>query len=381
MHRTTLISLAIAASLTLPLAAHAAVEVAQLGQNTISVEGLLQADGNWYQSDRRDLGDDRMRMRRAEFIVKGDTGGALDWVVGWDAKAEKFLDTNLRARFDHAGLDHSLQLGQFKQPNSLEELTSTRANDFISKATVTNTYAIARRVGLGYGLRGENWSLDASVFGDELTSGLAEGEGFAARATWAPIHGEQRNLHLGINHASHRLAADTLRLRARPNADLADLRLVDTGNLPASDRLASTGLEAMWSDGPLKLQGEYYLARGQRQSGADMDSHGGYASVVYNLGGHAWGYSGSGPSAPKAGGIANGLWQLGLRWDALDLDDGQVRGGNMQALTLGVNYAVGAHARFALNWVKLRSERWDNTAGAVLDDDPTITEARLQLHW
>src|SRR3546814_8615559 len=47
--------------------------------------------------------------------------------------------------------NHFIQAGQFKQPNSLEELSSTKNNDFISKAMVTNTFAVARRLGVGAG--------------------------------------------------------------------------------------------------------------------------------------------------------------------------------------------------------------------------------------
>ena len=43
-----------------------------------------------------------------------------------------------------------MQVGQFKQPNSLEELSSTKNNDFISKAMVTNTFGVARRLGGAY---------------------------------------------------------------------------------------------------------------------------------------------------------------------------------------------------------------------------------------
>ena len=68
----------------------------------------------------------------------------MEWVVGYDAKADKFLDTNVKYKL-LGNANHFLQLGQFKQPNSPEELSSTKNNDFISKAAVTNTYAIARR--------------------------------------------------------------------------------------------------------------------------------------------------------------------------------------------------------------------------------------------
>lgn len=374
--------LAAALLLALSAPADAAVPLAKAGDHTISFEGMVQADANWYDSDRADLGDDRLgRIRRTELILKGAGGGPLDWVIGWDAKAEKFLDVNVRGRWETGSYRHSVQVGQFKQPTSLEELSSTRNNDFISKAAVTNTFVVARRVGVGYTVRRDQWSLSASGFGDELTSGQAEGAGWAARATWAPLDADGRTLHLGLNHSRHDVADDTLRLRSRPQADLTDVRLVDTGRLPGTTDLRGTGLEAMWLDGPLKLQAEYVQARGQRRNAADMDSHGAYASAVYNLGGHAWKYDNGVPAMAKADDVAGGIWQLAARYEQLDLDDGAVRGGRMQALTLGVNWYVTPYAKLALNWVNIDSERFNSAAGTALADDPSITELRAQFHW
>lgn len=364
--------------LTCP-AADAAVTLTRSGNHSIGLEGLIQGDANSYDSDRRDLGDDRLgRLRRAEFILKGAGGGPLDWVLGWDAKSEKFLDVNLRGRWKAAGLDHSLQAGQFKQPNSLEELSSTKGNDFIAKAAITNTFAVSRRLGAGYGLSDDRWSLAASMFGDELTGGGAEGDGWAARATWAPLQHSGKTLHLGLSHAHQEVAG--LRIRARPNADLTDVRLVDTGMLDNAHRHKTTGLEALWLAGPLKLQAEHTSARTKRHQGHDVETRGLYASALYNLGGSSWKYDKGLPSPPSVESNSH-LWQLGARIDRLDLDDGDVRGGRMQALTLGLNWLVGEHLKVALNQVWVDSERLERDAARTASDDPAITELRVQLHW
>ena len=148
--RHTLV-LALLAAVAAP-AAHAEVAIDVIGGSEVSFEGLVQADGNWFDNDLADLNgasvngkDSEFELRRAELVLKGKGPGNIEWVVGYDAKADKFLDTNLKYKIGGNG-NHYLQLGQFKQPNSLEELSSTKNNDFISKATVTNTYAAARRL-------------------------------------------------------------------------------------------------------------------------------------------------------------------------------------------------------------------------------------------
>ena len=376
------LTLALLAALVAP-AAHAEVAIDVIGGSEISFEGLVQADGNWFDNDVVDLngvganGDDsEFELRRAELVLKGKGPGNIEWVLGYDAKADKFLDTNIKYKLG-GDSNHYLQVGQFKQPNSLEELSSTKNNDFISKAAVTNTYAVARRLGVGYSYGSNDWSLTASYFGRELTRNLAHGPGYGLRGTWAPINEKGKVLHFGLAYANYDTPDDTFRVRSRPNADLATVRLVDSGNLTDADRVATTSLEGLWIQGPFKLQGEYYSSDVQRYraGSGDYTSTGAYLSGLWNVTGETWSYKGGTPgtSGPKE--PATGMWQLGLRYDTLDLDDGSVLGGQMDIITAGVNYYWRSNYKVALNYVKVSSERRD------VSDDPSILEARLQFFW
>ncbi|WP_149196207.1 OprO/OprP family phosphate-selective porin [Luteimonas suaedae] len=397
--------LALLAALAAP-AAHAEFEIGEFGGTSVSFEGLLQADYDHYNSDVADLdgdpGDGRnsdQELRRAELVLKGKGPGGFDWVVGYDAKADKWLDVNGRLRF---GADRTqfLQVGQYKQPNSLEELSSTKNNDFIAKAMTTNTFGVSRRLGAAYGIAGDDWTATASWFGRELTSGQAEGSGYGVRGTWAPLNDDGRIVHLGLSYVDFDTPDDGARLRTRPNADLAGVRLVDTGTLLDADRQSVLGVEAMWINGPVKLQGEYMRAGIDRigtatQTSGDFSGHGWYVSGLWNVAGETWGYKGGVPSTPKAGGGNRGLWQVGLRYDRVDLDDGRlsapapgempvpegVLGGEMDAWTVGVNWYWRDHVKLALNYVDVSSTRYNGAAGAFVDDEPSIVEARLQLHW
>lgn len=360
-------------------ATQAAVPVGTFGGSEISFEGLVQADSNWYDSDLVDLDSDPgdgsdhdHELRRAELVLKGKGPGDFDWVVGYDAKSDKWLDVNVGFGFDGG---HSLQVGQFKQPNSMEELSSTKNNDFISKAMTTNTFAVSRRLGAAYAYTADDWTLTASSFGRELTSGGAHGSGYGVRGTFAPINDGGNILHFGLSYVDHDTDADTLRLRTRPQADLAGVRLVDTGTLLDTDRIATTGIESFWARGPFKLQGEYMLADVSRHDNADYSATGGYLSALYNVTGEGWSYKGGTPGTAKPENPARGMWQLGLRYDTIDLDDGSVEGGQMDALTAGVNWYWQKNFKLAVNYVQVDSER----QGA--SDDPDIVEARLQFFW
>ena len=359
--------------------AHAGVEIDTIGGSEVSFEGMVQADNSWYDNDLADLdgdagdgSDSDSELRRAEIVLKGKGPGAFDWVVGYDAKGDKWLDVNVGYDF---GGGHGLTVGQFKQPNSLEELSSSKNNDFISKAMTTNTFAVSRRLGVAYGYAADDWSLTASSFGRELTSGGAHGSGYGVRGTFAPINTDRTILHLGLSYVDQDTDADTLRLRTRPQADLAAARLVDSGTLRDTDRLATTGVEAFWAHGPLKLQGEYMQADVSRQENADYAATGGYLSAIYNLTGEGWNYKGGTPGTAKPENPARGMWQLGVRYDTIDLDDGSVEGGQMDALTAGVNWYWRKNFKLAVNYVQVDSERQG------ISDDPDIIETRLQFFW
>jgi phosphate-selective porin OprO/OprP len=362
--------------------AHAGVDLGTIAGSETSFEGMIQTDGYWYDSDIANLdadagdgSDTDFGLRRAELVLKGKGPGGFDWTVAYDASGDgKFLDAFGRYRFG-GRLAPYLQVGQFKQPIGLEELSSSKNNDFIAKALVTNTFAVSRRLGIGSGIGGDDWGLAASLFTRELTRDRAHGGGYGLRGWWAPVNGDGNVLHLGVSRVDHDTDADTLRLRARPGADMAN-RLVDTGSLTDTDRVATTGFEALWMRGPLKLQGEYMRSRVSRVGGAgDFTGTGGYASALWNLTGESWGYKGGTPSTPTAAEPHKGLWQLGVRYDRLDLDDGTTLGGTLDTLTTGVNWYWREHFKVALNYVDVSSDR-----GGVADD-PSIIEARVQLHW
>jgi Phosphate-selective porin len=397
----SLLPVAVATALAAPVA-HAEVAIDVIGGSEITFEGLVQADGNWFHNDVADLNgvakngeDSEFELRRAELVLKGKGPGNIDWVVGYDAKADKFLDTNLKYRLGGNG-NHFLQLGQYKQPNSLEELSSTKNNDFISKATVTNTYAVARRLGVGYGVGDGNWSLAASAFGRELTRDLAHGSGYGLRGTFTPINQSGQVLHLGLSYADYDTDADTLRLRARPNADLATVRLVDSGELRDSDRIATFGAEAMYITGPLKFQGEYFNAKVKRYDHDDYRSDGFYLSGVWNVTGETWGYKGGVPTTGLPNAPASGMWQLGARFDRINLDDGALRapavaggaplvdgvlGGRMDIWTIGANWYWRSNTKVALNYVMVDSRKYSSAARSYVADKPDILEARLQFFW
>jgi phosphate-selective porin OprO/OprP len=376
--------------------ASAQIAIDSIGGSDLTLEGLIQADANWYDSDVADLdgdpddGDDAdYQLRTAQIYLKGKGPGNFDWVLGYDGKADKWLDANARYKFGDGR--QFVQLGQFKQPNGLEELSAAKHNDFMSLAMVSTTFTVGRRLGAGYSIghpydrtsghaedgfeRHGDWGVTVSYFGRELTRNLAHGSGYGVRGTWALMNAEQRILHFGLSYVDYDTPADTLRLRARPNADLTSVRLVDTGSMTDTDRVSTLGVESFWVNGPFKLQAEYMTTSVDRMESQDFSGSGGYMSGLWNVTGQTWKYKGGEPATQVGNATGAGMWQLGLRYDVLDLNDDAVSGGRVETITVGVNWYWRSHFKVVLNHVVVNSER------AGVDDDPGITEARLQFYW
>jgi phosphate-selective porin OprO/OprP len=384
LSRSTL-SVALLAALVAP-AAHAEVALDVIGGSEVSFEGLVQADFYDFSVDNIDYGADSatdldgdeylQELRRAELVLKGKGPGNFEWVLGYDAKDDKFLDANVKYKFGN-NANHYLQVGQFKQPGAtLEELSSTKNNDFISKASITNSLGTPRRVGIQYNFGDANWGLTGSYFSRELTRNREHGNGYSARGYWAPINEAGSILHFGASYTDKDTDGDAIRLRARPMADMVSTRFVDTRSLINSDRSSNIGVEGLWIHGPFKLQAEYMGTDVERYGDFDdFSGDGYYVSGLWNVTGETWGYKGGTPTTGLPDDPSKGMWQLGLRYDAIDLTDGAVVGGEMDSITAGVNWYWRSNFKFMLNYAMVNQDKGD------LEDNPDVLEARVQFYW
>lgn len=408
LSRSTL-SVALLAALAAP-AAHAEVALDVIGGSEVSFEGLVQADFYKFGVDTIDYGVDAnattacststdcdgkeylQEMRRAELVLKGKGPGNIEWVLGYDAKDDKFLDANVKYKFGN-NANHFVQVGQFKQPGAtMEELSSTKNNDFIAKSSITNSVGTPRRVGIQYNIGDVNWGVTGSYFSRELSRNREHGAGYALRGYWAPINEAGNILHIGASYLDKDTDADALQLRARPMADMVSRRFVDTGKMINSDRNSVIGVEGLWVKGPFKLQTEYMTTDVKRYgSFDDYSADGYYVSGLWNITGETWGYKAGVPTTGLPDDPAKGMWQVGLRYDTIDLDDGSpiagtnrvdgVLGGKMDSWTVGVNWYWRSNFKFMLNYVMVDQEKYSTTLRANTEDNPNVVEARAQFYW
>jgi phosphate-selective porin OprO/OprP len=165
-----------------------------------------------------------------------------------------------------------------------------------------------------------------------------------------------------------------MQFRQRPESRPDGSRLVDTGAIPADSAL-TYGLEAAWAGGPFSVQGEYMATSVDVIGGPDADFDGYYVFGSWFVTGESRRYSKGAFSGPKIADANKGAWEVALRYSNVNLNDGLVLGGEMDNITLGVNWYARSGVRFMFNYIAVTSE----VAG--VDNDPSILQFRTQVSF
>ena len=356
-------------SMSLLLAVTAAF-AAEDNTPTISFAGRIQADHTRYDGGTFPYADgSEARRLRAGF------GGNL--TSDWEYKVEyDFAPDDPEVKdvyFRYTGFRNTrITLGNFKVFSSLDELTSSNNITFTERG-LPNALVTARRTALGYQTWSDNFTFTAATYTHEPNN-LERGTGTAVRYVYHPRLANDALLHLGINAAIESPDDDTARLRSRPELHQDSHRLVDTGTFLNVDDTTKLGFEAAYTKGRFSAQGEFIRKTINRDGTSDPTFDGYYAYVSYFLTNDTRAYTNSdgifGTVSPSSD---SGAWEVAARFSALDLNDGLIRGGDADAITLAVNYYMTRDLRFQANYVFTESDR-----GGV-SDDPNGLQLRIRF--
>lgn len=335
---------------------------------SFQVGGRLQLDAAAYDADQdgNDFGDGT-RVRRAFLDVRGTAYEHWNYRFQYDFARPGGSDSSARGIRDawvqYAGFGPAITVGQFKEPFGLEHLASSLHTTFIERG-LTNAFTPDRRIGLGISDNGERWTYALGVFGETAEGDVAdegdEGWDITGRVTYAPLNNNGNVVHLGLAGRQHTPedSSNSLRFRERPESNITNVRLIDTGTLTDVEDIQFAGLEAAAVFGPFSLQSEWIDTQVSRDNGADdLDFSAWYAYASLFLTGESRPYKNGvfDRIKPKStvgqGGI--GAWEVALRYSEADLTDGSIIGGEEENLTVGVNWYATQNVRFAANYVKV----------------------------
>lgn len=356
----------LASSITLTLAMNAFPAYAESDWRW-SAAGNTHLD--WNRIDDQDQTTSNSGIRRARLAVSLKAPQGFDAKVEYDVYANVWTDMFVRWR---PSANHSLRLGQYKQPLYLDELTSDRYTMFMEQG-LPSSFAIARRLGLEYGYTDGPWRATVSAY-DGNAQGREGGSGLAARLTWAPINNGNSVLHFGLAAASEEPDDRVARFNSRAEASNFSPRRFDTGTITDVSKIRRTGLEALWIEGPWSVQGEYLRSDLSRSGSSDLAFDGWYLETSWFPSGDRRGYKDGAIDRPDLGDDKR-AFELALRVSHLNLEDGLVRGGDTTDFTVGATWYVNPNVRLVANYIRVDGERG---SAAV---DPNILEARIQLSY
>ncbi len=338
----------------------------------IEFGGRIQADATYYNNDVFKY-QDGSEVRRARLFIRGDLTENWDYKFQYDFAPDQPESRDVYIRYN--GLDNTrITLGNFKVFGGLEELTSSNNMTFTERG-LPNALVKGRRVGVGYQNWNERYSIAISAYGHEANN-LARGRGVSGRFAYRPNLGEGKILHLGLHIARDDDDDGTTRLRTRPETHQDSHRIIDTGTLIDIDQRNTLGFEVSYVNGRFSAQSEVTNQKVKRKFASDFNAEGGYVYVSYFLTDDSRPYSNIDaafatlrPSADSAGA---GAWEIAARFSTLDLNDGLIRGGKVDSMTLGLNYYMTSDLRFTANYVMAEGETVSGT------DEPGAVQLRLR---
>lgn len=335
------------------------------GNFKLKIGGRIQADWAWISEDANveaAIGkqQDGTEFRRARLYFSGDI----------------YENVFFKTQFDFAGGDADfkdvyvgvkgvpvvghIRVGHFKEPFSLEELTSSKYITFMERS-LPNVFAPSRNSGVAiYNAELDKrmtWAVglfrDTDGYGDSDDNSTSA----SVRVTGLPWYAEKgkRLAHVGVAY-NLQTPDDTVRFRSRPEMHFSD-RFVDTGSF-AADRVGKLGLEGALVYGPFSVQSEYILADVDSVATGDPGFSAFYVYAGYFLTGEHRKYKNSAGTFSRVKPKRNfgkdggpGAWEVAVRYSMLDLNDAAVSGGKLEDVTAGVNWYLNPNARFMLNYV------------------------------
>ncbi len=349
----------------------------------------------------------------------------------------------------------NMRIGNQQDWLSMEHIESARFLDFMERAPIMDCFTGANNNGYTPGISIFNMSQnkrlawEAGIYKNNVyDSGFPYSIGtnaltYNGRVTCTPFYDEPSDgrylMHLGCGGEYRTLNTeeasytngDNVRVRDRGQlrnaSSTLDPNYADTGNFFAkSQGVVCPEFAFLW--GPLLIQSEWcasYFNNAQTTqnvlinpaTGLPISNTGvalgqvfqqaGYIEAMYFLTGENRQYNRQSGvfnrvvpfenwSLTRGAGCCGwGAWQACLRFDWVDLNSGNVKGGNVQDVTVGLNWFLNSNARFQINyvctWVNNSASPLVNAGnanvgflqGSLFTGDATINQlgARMDFNW
>ena len=361
------------------------------GKTTFAVDARVMVDAGWVVKDgAADIGDDT-DVRHLWLGVSGKSGD-------WRYKVQTSIDNNSvgvkDAYIAFDGIKNvPITAGNFYENNGLEIMSGNLNTTFMEGGSGITAFRTLRHLGVSVDPYGDNWGAQIGLFGDGVADPAVaandEGWSFASRFTFAPVMSDDMLLHLGGSwrYRTPDSPLEQVRFKASGESHVIGETLVDTGNVNGVESYTTAALEAMYRVGGFTVMSEYNVTDLNRNALPEPSFAGGYVSLGWMITGEAREYNAKrglvGRLKPSANfatsGDGLGAWEVAARYNTLDLTDEGVNGGEMDSVTVGLNWYPTQFTRLMLNYV--RNDLDATGPVAFRETDPEYVMLRAQADF
>lgn len=369
------------------------------GDRLFKVKGRIQADANYVRGPGS-LEDKGLGFSNEARRIRLGAEGALG--AGFDYKLELELSDNAVDLVDtyvgyHTG-PWQIRLGNQNSFQSLDELTGDTSGSVMERAAFTDAFNFERRLGLAFQYGKGPWLAQAGVFTDDIgalsndSDGVDGGDennsyGLDGRLVFAPKLGD---LQLHFGGSAHyrrlgRLAESETRYRQRPYVHSTNTRLIGTPVMNVSEE-DHYGVEFAAIRGRWHAAAEYHALTANRVDASTVTFQGAYAEAgVFLTKGDHRGYKEGifrveKPAHPMGdGGMGSLLFTL--RYDWLDLNDRDIRGGTQNGYIAALVWEPIQNLRFNVNYALLSYTGAKPTESGKTDYDAQVVGTRFELDF
>ncbi|MEM8884686.1 MAG: porin, partial [Planctomycetota bacterium] len=268
------------------------------GNFSIKFGGRAQFDMVWADSDDNastELGENEVGFRRVRLYFSGSVYKNTLFKVQID-----FADT-AQLRDVYVGLNKigpgKLLFGHFKEPFSLNELTSSKYITFTERAASVQAFAPSRNSGLAwFGNFGETKRiyLAAGTFFNTNGVGRVAGQGgwgFSVRIGGLAIENKDRDMLLWVafnfRWSNYRMSDRGVQeVRYRSRVDSFGTRQINTGDLSAESDIRYA-FEVAFKIKSIHIQAEFFFVTTKMVNDDDPDFFGWYAQVGWFITGES----------------------------------------------------------------------------------------------
>jgi len=308
-------------------------------------------------------------LRRARFALKSQLWhswyGEIDLDFADEAAAVKDAYISYRGLFGGNG---RVRVGNFRQPNGLEEVTTSRNLMFMERSQGTDPFVVGRRMGINVAGWQQNYRWSVAMFGadvDEYVKEANEQVNFATRLNWTPIQTDESTLLIGGSGTLQRptfvgernddgeRSVSSVKFNSRPETNVSDTKFV-YAKIKDVDKFTTFGGEVAYVNKRFMAQGEYMAANIDRYEDKESISYsGGYGFVSFFLTDDQRQYDHKDAEfarvTPRS---KSGAWEVAARYSTVDLNDTDAgeENGASKSFTLGVNYYPNPNVKLMLNY-------------------------------